>query len=105
MWLKLKPTVRVVLTIALCGLLGSCGDECSSYSEFTCKQINTADYNVMFSFPSGTEQYHLGKAKGLSQCGQIAYSFAASKNLSRNDGWGYVCCMIAKDSSCYEKHR
>jgi hypothetical protein len=104
MWLKLKPTARAAL-IALCGLLGSCGDECSSYSEFTCKQIETADYNVMFSFPSGTEQYHLGQAKGLSQFGQIAYSFAASKNLSRNDGWGYVCCMIAKDSSCYEKHR
>ena len=60
---------------------------------------------MIFSFPSGTEQYHLGRAKGLSQCGQIAYSYAASKNLARNDGWGYVCCMIAKGSSCYEKHR
>lgn len=105
MWLKLKPTARTALRIALCGLLGGCGDECSSYSQFTCKQIETADYNVMFSFPSGADQFRLGRAKGLSQCGQIAHSFAASKNLSRNDGWGYVCCMIAKDSSCYEKHR
>ena len=24
--------------IALCGLLGGCGDECSSFSEFTCKR-------------------------------------------------------------------
>jgi hypothetical protein len=81
------------------------GDECSSYSSFTCKQIETADYNVVFSFPKGTETYQLGQAKGLSQCGQIAHSYAASKNLSRNDGWSYACCMIAKGSSCYEKHR
>jgi hypothetical protein len=99
---------RAALTwIALCGLLGlgSCSDECSSYSSFTCKQIETADYNVMISFPSGTEQYHLGQAKGLSHCGQITHSFAAAKNLSGNDGWAYVCCMTAKSSSCYEKHR
>src|SRR5215471_17551748 len=31
---------------------GSCSDECSSYSSFTCKQIENADYNVIFFFPS-----------------------------------------------------
>jgi hypothetical protein len=50
-----------------------------------------------FYFPSGTEQY-LGEAKGLSQCGQRAHGFAASKNLSRGN-WSYVCCMSAKGSS------
>jgi hypothetical protein len=85
-------------------LLGGCSDVCSSYSSFTCKQIETADYNVIFFFPSGTEQ-HLGQVKGLSQCGQQAHGFAATKNLSRNTDWAYVCCMIAKGSSCYEKHR
>jgi hypothetical protein len=96
---------RVLITLALASSVASCGDECSEYSEFTCKQIETADYNVWFSFPSGNDAYHLGRAKGLSQCGQIAYSFAASKDLTPKDGWGYVCCMITKDSSCYEKHR
>jgi hypothetical protein len=95
---------RTALTwITLCGLLGSCSDECSSYSSFTCKQIEDADYNVILFFPSGTEQ-NLGQVKGLSQCGERAQGFAAAKNLSRAD-WGYVCCMIAKGSSCYEKHR
>jgi hypothetical protein len=42
---------RTALTwIALCGLLGSRSDECSSYSSFTCKQIEDADYNVIFLF-------------------------------------------------------
>jgi hypothetical protein len=101
------PAARAALTwIALCGLLGSC-DECREYSSYSCKQIETADYNVIFYFQeSGTEQYlDLGQAKGLSQCGQRAHGFAASKNLSRGDNWSYVCCMIAKGSSCYEKHR
>jgi hypothetical protein len=96
-------SLGVVAWLPLCGVLASCGDECSSYSSFSCKQIEAANYNVYFYFPSETEQY-LGEAKGLSQCGQRARGFAASKNLSR-ENWGYVCCMIAKDSSCYEKHR
>jgi hypothetical protein len=58
---------RAALTwIALCGLLGSCSDECSSYSSFSCKQIEAADYNVIFFFPSGTDQ-NLGRVQGLSQ--------------------------------------
>jgi hypothetical protein len=96
---------RAALTwIALCGLLGSCSDECGSYSSFSCKQIEAADYNVIFFFPSGTEQ-SLGQVQGLSQCGQRAHGFAAAKNLSRSHDWGYVCCMIAKGSACFEKHR
>ena len=99
----MRTATGAVVWLVLCGVLASCGDECSSYSSFSCKQIEAADYNVYFYFPSGTEQY-LGEAKGLSQCGQRAHGFAASKNLSRGN-WGYVCCMIAKGSSCYEKHR
>jgi hypothetical protein len=75
-------SLGVVVWLTLCGVLASCGDECSSYSSFSCKQIEAADYNVYFYFPSGTEQY-LGEAKGLSQCGQRAHGFAASKNLRK----------------------
>jgi hypothetical protein len=99
----MRAATGAVVWLALCGVLASCGDECSSYSSFSCKQLEAADYNVYFYFPSGTEQY-LGEAKGLSQCGQRAHGFAASKNLLR-ENWGYVCCMIAKGISCYEKHR
>ena len=67
---------RAALTcLSLCGLLGGCNDECSSYSAFTCK---TADYNVMFYYPSNTEQ-HLGQVKGLST--NVDNRRAASRHL------------------------
>lgn len=96
-----RKHARVLIALALATGVASCGDECREYSDFTCKQIETADYNVIFSFPSATQNINLGQAKRLSQCGQIARSFAATKNLSGNN----VCCMIAKGSNCYEKHR
>jgi hypothetical protein len=92
----------LVILAAAMGL-GGCGDECRSYSAFTCKEIETADYNVYFYFPSDTEHY-LGQASGLSECGATAHSYAIERKVSAAD-WGYVCCMIARGSSCYEKHR
>ena len=84
--------------------LSGCGDECRSYSDFNCGQISKADYNVYFYMPNGNEIY-LGKAKGLQSCGAISWDYATQNKLSRGADWGYVCCMIAKGSSCYEKHR
>ena len=84
-------------------LLTGC-DECREYSDFSCSQIQKADYNVYFYFPNGRE-YYLGPAEGLNQCGDVAYSYAASKNLNNNSDWSYICCMKAKGSECYEKHR
>jgi hypothetical protein len=84
-------------------LVASCSDECSKYSAFSCKQIRDADYNVYFYFPSEVEEY-LGQATGLVQCGSIARSFASEKKVG-DKNWSYICCMIAKGSSCYEKHR
>ena len=91
----------VVLTAAF---TSGCGDECSSYSDFSCSEIQKASYNVYFYFPDNSE-YYLGSAEGLSQCGSVAYSYAASKNLTSNREWTYICCMKAKGSECYEKHR
>jgi hypothetical protein len=99
-----RRTYVLMATILSALALSGCGDECSSYSEFSCEQIQNADYNVYFNFPSGTETYHLGQAKGLQECGAIASNYAAYKQVSTAD-WGYVCCMIARGSSCYEKHR
>ena len=92
------------LAVALAGAgTAACRDECRSYSDYSCSQIERADYNVYFYFPDNTETY-LGQTTGLSSCGSIARAYASDKQLSTAD-WGYICCMIAKGSSCYEKHR
>jgi hypothetical protein len=93
---------RVLIMLALASSVAS-GDECREYSQFTCKQIEAAEYNVLFSPPRG-DAARIGRASGLSECGNMARSYAANMNMSRAD-WGYVCCMIAKGSDCYEKHR
>jgi hypothetical protein len=85
-------------------VLAGCGDTCREYSDFSCNEIENAPYNVYFYYQSGAEKY-LGQAQGLSQCGAVAYDFASSRNLSSKKEWSYVCCMKAKGSECYEKHR
>jgi len=79
-------------------------DSCRAYSDFTCAQLENSQYNAYFYFPDNKEVY-LGEAYSLSSCGLMAHSYANRKGLSRGDGWGYICCLIAKGSSCYEKHR
>ena len=85
-------------------LLQACGDECRDYSDFSCRQIEEANYNAYFYFPNERE-YYLGLVHGLNSCQEAAYSYAASKDLLENAGWSYICCMQAKGSECYEKHR
>ena len=100
--------------MAVMAFLSGCGDSCTEYSDFNCKQIERADYNVYFYFPElksnpklSLQEEYLGKASGLSMCGSMAHSFAYEnvKNLEGRKDWGYICCMIAKGSECYEKHR
>ena len=95
------------LFLLLLFLLSGCdsSDECKKYSNYTCKEIEVASYNVLFYFPSKEKEYFLGNVKGLNQCGVVAYSFAESKKLKNTDGWDYVCCMQTKKSVCEEKHR
>jgi len=87
-----------------CTLISSCSDECSEYSKFSCKEIQKASYNTYFYYPNGTEEY-LGLSNGLQACGSLAHNFAASKNLTGNNEWSYICCMKANGSECLEKHR
>jgi len=84
--------------------ISGCGDECSSYSKYSCKEIEKATYNAYFYYPSGKEEY-LGVVTGLPNCGVKAHNFAASKNLTSNNEWSYICCMKAEGSECLEKHR
>ena len=87
-------------------VLYSCfrGDGYSSYSDFTCAEIQEAEYNVYFFFPDKRDKY-LVSVHGLNACGKLAWNYASEKDFARGDGWSYICCMIAKDSQCYEKHR
>ncbi len=98
--MQIKVTLSLLIIITLSG----CGDECREYSDLSCKKIEKAPYNVYFYYPSETEEY-LGQTNGLSQCGSLAHNFAWSKNLGNNGQWSYICCMRAKGSDCYEKHR
>lgn len=97
--------MRFYKLIVLMSLLAACSqDKCKEYSEFSCEEIDAAEYNVYFYYPDNTEKF-LGHANGLRSCGSIARSFVNQGDLESNNDWSYVCCMIAKDSQCYEKHR
>lgn len=91
---RINRNILAYLGVFLLGLLMACG-----------ANIENAQYNVLFWFPNNDKSYPLGVAKGLDACGSIAHGFAQSKNLARNDGWNYVCCMKTSSSECAEKHR
>lgn len=92
--------VSFALIIALSG----CGDECRKYSDFSCSHLETATYSVQFGYPGGERVETIGTVKGLGSCGRLARSYAESKEMASAD-WSYVCCLHAKGSTCYEKHR
>jgi hypothetical protein len=98
----------IAITIFPVLTLTSSADECRAYSAFSCKEIQSAEYNVHFYYSSDDDppdkEVLLGRVTGLSQCGELAASFAAEKELDNAD-WSYICCMIARGSSCYESHR
>jgi capsule polysaccharide modification protein KpsS len=97
---------RGIAALALSGtlaLIGCDSDECRSYSHYSCKEIEKADYNVFFYYPSDQERY-LGQASGLNECQTMASNYAIMKEVAQAD-WSYVCCMIAHGSDCYEKHK
>jgi hypothetical protein len=102
------PQTKIIYRVVyIIGLLSPCGckDECREYSDYSCKQLQEATYNVYFYFPKSNEDYYLGTVEGLDQCGAVAYSYADSKKLGQNSEWSYICCLKTKDSECAEKHR
>lgn len=98
----MRRNSAVLVPVAV--LLAGCGDECQEYSDFSCEAIQNADYNVYFYFPNDREKY-LGVARSLDACGSRAYSYADREGLDKDDEWDYICCMKAKGSECYEKHK
>jgi hypothetical protein len=75
------------------------------FSQCTERNPSTATFNVYFWYPNNSNEQYLGIAKGLDQCGAMASNHANSKNLSRGDGWSYICCLKTSSSECAEKHR
>jgi hypothetical protein len=102
---RMRSFGGVILSATASVILAGCGDSCREYSDYSCKQIDKATYNVHFSFPDSDKDYELGQVNGLGACGATAHEYAASKGLSGNSDWSYICCMQTKDSSCAEKHR
>ena len=75
------------------------------FSQCSERNTSTATFNVYFWYPNNSNEQYLGTAKGLDQCGAIASNHAGSKNLSKTDGWSYICCFKTSNSECAEKHR
>lgn len=99
--------MRLKLSLAAAALaaLTSCSDSCRDYSAYSCAQLEKATYNAYFYYPGDEREEFLGVANGLPRCAAMANSFASSKNMSRSDGWSYVCCLKTETSNCAEKHR
>ena len=87
--------------LILVAALAGCGDECTKYSDYNCRQLAKADYNV-YVYLHGDERY-AGVATGLDDCADLADEFS-SRDDDRGD-WNYVCCLKTDESSCAEKHR
>lgn len=96
--------IFIIAAFLLYQCVADSADSCREYSDYTCDEIDKADYYVWFTFPDGDETYNIGRASGLSQCGSIASNYAYQKSV-QNKSWGYVCCMITDESNCKEKHR
>ena len=101
---RLFPRCSVILALGVAVTLQGCGDSCREYSDFSCSYLEKATYTVYFSFPDSNRSLDIGDAVGLDRCGSIAHNYA-SRHGVRGENWGYICCLHAKGSTCYEKHR
>ena len=96
----IRPLLTAVLVLALSG----CGDECREYSDFSCPYLEKATYSVEFGYPRGERFEIIGTVEGLAACEAMAHAYARGKQMT-SAKWSYVCCLHAKGSNCYEKHR
>ena len=82
-------------------LFGS--EPCKAGTEYTCNELEKAQYNVYFYSPDKEEKY-IGLARNLATAKIISTQYANSLNLSRNSGWTTTFCLKTKLSECAEKH-
>jgi hypothetical protein len=71
-------------------------------------EVSESDkFNAYFYYPSeqSSREVYLGEVTGLGACQRSAASYASNQNMTPRSGWSYICCRIAKGSSCYSKHK
>ena len=100
----MRLLLLILFGVVIFYLFGGNSDSCKQYSDYSCKELEASNYNVYFYFPDDREKY-LGVSNSLSQCNSMSVNYANQKNISRSDGWGYICCLKTKNSECAEKHR
>jgi hypothetical protein len=69
------------------------------------ENLEKADFNAYFYHPKNEREEYLGLVRGLSACQKAAWNRASSLNMSRSDGWSYICCKRTSSSSCESKHK
>ena len=61
-------------------------EPCKAGTEYTCNELENAQYNVYFYSPDKEEKY-IGLARNLATAKIISVQYANSLNLSRDSGW------------------
>ena len=69
-----------------------------------CAQPEDATYNVQFEYPNNRREYFLGQVHGIKTCRTLARAHAVEMQVVESR-WSYTCCMVARGSSCLERHR
>ena len=70
---------------------------CKVGSEYTCTELENAQYNVYFYSPDKEEKY-IGLARNLATAKIISVQYANSLNLSRDSGWTTTCLLYTSPS-------
>ncbi len=78
-------------------------EPCKVGTEYTCSELENAQYIVYFYSPDKEEKY-IGLARNLATAKIISVQYANSLNLSRDSGWTTTFCLKTKSSECAEKH-
>ena len=78
-------------------------EPCKVGTEYTCNELENAQYNVYFYSPDKEDKY-IGLARNLATAKIISVQYANSLNLSRDSGWTTTFCLKTKSSECAEKH-
>ena len=78
-------------------------EPCKVGTEYTCSELENAQYNVYFYSPD-KEEKNIGLARNLATAKIKSVQYTNSLNLSRDSGWTTTFCLKTKSSECAEKH-
>lgn len=84
-----------IAVVAAGVLLAGCNEE----------NLEKAEFNAYFYYPSSQREEYLGLVRGLSACQAAASNRALSLRMDRSVGWSYICCKKTSQSSCETKYK